>query len=126
MDDGWIVGMVPKTPETLTAAGHAMHSTVGFHWVAHSPPPMILHPRIHILHKMGKIFTQTLLCSSFLGSIFLSFTEKHNRPRKVVPAWVVYYNALPKNQNRPKKELHGNPLVDISWGAGVANVYGKG
>ena len=33
------------------------------------------------------------------------------RPSYVVPFWVVYYNPLPKNYNRPKKELHRSPWV---------------
>ena len=33
------------------------------------------------------------------------------RPSYVVPFWVVYYNSLPKNHNKPKKELHWSPWV---------------
>ena len=33
------------------------------------------------------------------------------RPSYAVLFWVVYYNPLPKNHNRPKKELHWSPWV---------------
>ena len=35
------------------------------------------------------------------------------RPSYVVPFWVVCCNPLPKNHNRPKKELHRSPWVDV-------------
>ena len=33
------------------------------------------------------------------------------RPSYVAPFWVVYYNPLPQNHNKPKKELHWSPWV---------------
>ena len=33
------------------------------------------------------------------------------RPSYIVPFWAAYYTPLPKNHNRPKKELHKSPWV---------------
>ena len=35
------------------------------------------------------------------------------RPSYVVPSWVAYYDPLPKNHNRPKKELHQSSWVEL-------------
>ena len=118
---------------------------------------MYCHTKVASTHEMSTLITQTLLCSSFLGSLSYSLTQKQKRttleplgkglqdmkqtencrylhqhslnpgrlcsttqqpetpnskpprPSHVVPYWVVYYNPLPKNHNKPKKELHWSP-----------------
>ena len=49
---------------------------------------------------------------------FQNFIETQTlpRPSNVVPFWVVYYDPLQKNHNRPKQGLHRSPWVDSIGG----------
>ena len=48
------------------------------------------------------------------------------KPSHVVPFWVVYYTPLPKNHNKPKKELHRSPWVVIqAFTVLCRSVYGR-
>ena len=94
----------PYTPYSTYLRGTLCGAT------ARSPKPLILFTgllKILSLEVLRVEVTQTLLCSSF---------------------WVVYYNPVPKNHNKPKKELHWRPWVRpwffIAWGGGPSGLHG--